>query len=358
MDVVTRKRSLVDAARTYLRTRGQEGDRVRAEAWKDEGAPSPRPSARYIGWAGHFNLGDEVMLDAVKELLPWADITTSGDPGKLLILGGGTLINRSSYLKQVTERDTPRIERVVLGTGVANPDFWGEQEDPERWVRWLSTCAYVGVRGPYSLNRLQSWGLDAGVEVCGDSALLIERPAVERVAGRVVIAPAWTKGRLWGGSDDAVNEALSSAIASLTSEGCDVVMLASSPDDDGQILQIGKRLNRTFDFVQGYLNQAEAIELIASSEVVVGERLHACVIAAAVGTPFVPIEYRPKLRDFAASVGVESLVIRSDELTGDALVRGVHEAIETGVDEITRNVDLYRSRLRAAAGIIERAVTA
>jgi hypothetical protein len=299
------------------------------------------------------------MLDAVRELLPWVDVETSGDPGQLLILGGGTLINRSSYLKQVTDRDSPRTERVVIGTGVANPDFWGEQEDPQRWVRWLSSCAYVGVRGPYSYERLRSWGMKGDLEVSGDSALLLVRPDVKRFPGRVVIAPAWTKGNLWGGSDEIVVDAVAEAAAGWRAEGREVIALASSPDDDGQILQIGERAGGVLlPFVQGYMDQTKAIETIASAGVVVGERLHACVIAAAVGTPFVPIEYRPKLRDFAASVGVEELVIRSDQLTHGLLTERVNSAIAAGADVATQHVLRYRERLRAAATLIERSVLA
>lgn len=359
-DVITKKRSLPDAALTYLRTRRAAGYDVMKEKSLEQMAESmTRPRARYIGWAGHHNLGDEVMLDAVRDLLPWADVETSGDPGQLLILGGGTLINRSSYLKQVTERDTPRTERVVIGTGVANPDFWGEQEDPQRWIRWLSSCAYVGVRGPYSYERLRSWGMKGDLEVSGDSALLLERPGVNRIPGRVVIAPAWTKGKLWGGSDEIVVDAVAEAVAGWRAEGREVVALSSSPDDDGQILQIGERAGGVLlPFVQGYLDQTNAIETIASADVVVGERLHACVIAAAVGTPFVPIEYRPKVRDFAASVGVEESVIRSDELTRGLLTERISAAIDTGADGATEHVVRYRERLRAAAKLIERAVLA
>lgn len=359
-DVITRRRGLADATMTYLRTRrkttGEETTRVPPES-SDE--PETRPTARYIGWSGHHNLGDEVMLEAVRGLLPWADVETSGDPGKLLILGGGTLINRSSYLKRVTERDTPKTERVVIGTGVANPDFWGEQEDPKKWTRWLSSCAYVGVRGPLSLQRLRSWGFDGEAEVSGDSALLLEPPDVHPVAGRVVIAPAWTKGNLWGGSDDLVVDALARAVEGWRREGREVVALASSPDDDGQILQIAQRAGGVLlPFVQGYLDQTEAIETIASADVVVGERLHACVLAAAVGTPFVPIEYRPKLRDFAASVGLEDLVIRTDELSDGLLAERVETAVALGTDDTAEHVTRYRERLRAAANLIERAVRA
>lgn len=178
------------------------------------------------------------------------------------------------------------------------------------------------------------------------------------MAGRIVIAPAWTKGRLWGGSDERVVEALAWATSLFLSEGRDVIMLASSPDDDGQILQISRRCEASLEFVQGYLDQTEAIETIASADVVIGERLHACVLAAAVDTPFVPIEYRPKLRDFAASVGVEDLVIRSDEVTGEALVERVADAVTAGTGQISRHVDTYRKRLRSAAEVIKRAVKA
>ncbi len=297
------------------------------------------------------------MLESIRELLPWVDIETSGDAGNLIILGGGTLINRSSYLRQLTDRDIPRAERAVIGTGVASPDYWGQQEDPERWVRWLGTCAYVGVRGPKSLDRLRSWGFEGDLEVCGDSALLLERPDVERVPGRIVVAPAWTKGKLWGGSDRAVLEAVAQAVGLWKSEGRDVVFLASSPDDDGQILQMERELGSSLDFVQGYLDLPAAISTLGSAEVVVGERLHACVIAAAVGTPFVPIEYRPKLRDFSASVGQEHLVVRTDEVSGPVLVERVAEAVGAGAGEADGHVARYRERMRSAAQVIERAVT-
>jgi GT2 family glycosyltransferase len=356
-DVVQRKRTMTEAAIVYMRSRKRETTPAPPPE-PAPAAPQGPPRARYIGWAGHHNLGDEVMLDSVRSLLPWAEVETTGEPGRLLILGGGTLINRSSYLRQVTERDSPRVERCVLGTGVANPDYWGELEDPAKWVRWLSTCAYLGVRGPYSRDRLVEWGLTREVEICGDSALSIEPPEVKRVEGRVVFAPAWTKGKLWGGSDEAVVDAFAAAATRWHAEGREIVALASSPDDDGQILQIMQRADIPLRFVQGYLDTETAIETIAAADLVVGERLHACVIAAAVDTPFIPIEYRPKLRDFAASVGVERLVVRTDEIAGGILVARAEEALAGSVDEVRSHVDVYRRRLRAAADLIERAVKA
>lgn len=359
IDVLTRKRSVPEAAAVYVRDRRPVDSPSQTETSAQSPPEDVRPLARYVGWTGHNNLGDELMVETIRALMPWADIATSGDPGRLLILGGGTLMNRSSYLSKVTAVDTPSVERCVIGTGVASPDYWGLIEDPDAWVRWLSSCVYVGVRGPHSHERLRSWGFEGDLEVSGDSALLIEQPEVDKIHGRVVIAPAWTKGRLWGGSDEAVVGALASAVGSWRAEGREVIALSSSPDDDGQILQIVREAGDIpLPFVQGYLDTARAVETIASADLVIGERLHACVVAAAVGTPFVPIEYRPKLRDFAASVGMEDLVIRTDDLSAGILAEHGAAAIDAGVDDVIAHVDRYRDRLRSAAERVERAVRA
>src|SRR5690606_23065966 len=121
---------------------------------KDDAGPV---HARYVGWVGYDNLGDEAMLEAARRLLPWAQVEVSGTPRHLLVLGGGTLINRRTYLGWVAERDSPRVERAVLGTGVASPAYWAVTEPVEGWLRWLSTCAYVGVRGPHSEATLRQW---------------------------------------------------------------------------------------------------------------------------------------------------------------------------------------------------------
>ncbi|NIS35767.1 MAG: polysaccharide pyruvyl transferase family protein, partial [Actinobacteria bacterium] len=85
----------------------------------------------------------------------------------------GTLINRSNYLEQLIERDSPRAERAVFGTGVANPGYWGIVEPVDEWVRFLETCAYVGLRGPVSLETVRHWGYGGDAEVLGDPALAL-----------------------------------------------------------------------------------------------------------------------------------------------------------------------------------------
>jgi GT2 family glycosyltransferase len=310
------------------------------------------PVIRYVGWTGHDNLGDEALLAAVTGLLDWGEVRTA-KRGDLLLLGGGTLINRGSYIQWLEDHDSPRIERAVFGTGVANPEFWGDRDDVGRWKEWLSTCAYIGVRGPLSADVLGQWKVRAPLEVVGDPALLFE-PTAERVEGRVVIAPCRTRGELWGGSDLDVYQRLADVGRDLSSRGHQVHVMASHPDDDGPCLQILKEAGLTdLPYLAGYDDIEAAMALLASADLVVAERLHAAVLAAAAGTPFVGLEYRPKVRDFAASVGLDGYTLRTDRLDGleDKVRTALVEADQLRAGLIPR-VAVYRERLQAASGTL------
>ena len=310
-------------------------------------ASSP-PVVRYVGWTGHDNLGDEALLKAVTEGLDWADVRTA-KRGDLLLLGGGTLINRGSYITWLEDQDSPRIERAVFGTGVANPEFWGDRRQAERWAEWLRTCAYVGVRGPASAETLAGWGL-TDVEVVGDPALLLQ-PQGSRREGLVVVAPCRTRGELWGESDEAVFERLAKLVASLMSRGHEVQVMSSHPDDDGPALEIMRGAGHPdLPYLAGYADLERAMGVLASADLVVAERLHAAVLAAAGGTPFVALEYRPKVRDFARSVGLEEFTLRTDRLDG------LEEIVERALTERSRlstqleqRVEGYRRKLQAAS---------
>ncbi len=89
----------------------------------------------------------------------------------------------------------------------------------------------------------------------------------------------------------------------------------------------------------------------------VGERLHACVLAAAAGRPFVSIEYRPKLRDFADSVGMGEYLVRTDEISSGRLTELVGH-LAAAPEPMLSAVGSYRQLLKAASKTIEDAVKA
>jgi GT2 family glycosyltransferase len=362
----SQRRQLEEAARIGPGTALKTGltllkRRVRPERPKPKRLRQPEerpPGIRYVGWVGKENLGDEAMLEATRRLLAWGEIETRGEARDLLLLGGGTLINRNQYLRWLLDRDSPRIERAVLGTGVADPTFWGLTEDTDEWLRWLGTCAYVGVRGPRSAQTLVDWGFKGEVEVCGDTALALELEGSYDGSGPIVVAPAWTNGELWGGSDQSIYQEMASAVSRWLEEGREVTLMSCHPSDDRPIISIQQMLGeKRTGYQPGYLDVPATVELIGSSSLVVGERLHACVIAAATNRPFVAIEYRPKVRDFAESVAMDDYVVRSDELRAGSLIELVNGLGGQAPDEMTAAVATYRRRLASASRVIEAAVT-
>jgi hypothetical protein len=317
------------------------------------------PGIRYVGWVGKGNLGDEAMLDATRQLLSWGEVSTRGEAGRLLLLGGGTLINRNQYLGWLKERDSPRIERAVFGTGVASTSYWGVTEDSSEWLRWLQSCAYVGVRGNRSAETLQSWGFKGLLEVCGDPALALTAPGAVRKPGSVVISPAWTDGQLWGESDIDVYRALARVAERWQKDGRAITFLACHPTDDRPILMIRDMMEKAeTTYVAGYLDVQESLDVLAAADFVVGERLHACVLAAATSRPFIAVEYRPKLMDFSESVGMSDYVVRTDALEPDHLLELGSQIGEAAPAGMLSAVEMYRGRLRSGAETIRAAVEA
>jgi polysaccharide pyruvyl transferase WcaK-like protein len=129
------------------------------------------------------------------------------------------------------------------------------------------------------------------------------------------LCPLHTGGECWGGDDRAVFDEFARTIGRLKSDGRDVVMMTAHPADDRWAIEIMRHAGHPdLEYVAGYEDLDASLRLIASADLVIGERLHAVVLAAAMGTPFVAVEYRPKLWDFARSVGAEDAVARTDEI--------------------------------------------
>jgi polysaccharide pyruvyl transferase WcaK-like protein len=88
----------------------------------------------------------------------------------------------------------------------------------------------------------------------------------------------------------------------------------------------------------------------------VAVKLHAAVLAAAAGIPFISVEYRPKVRDFADSLGWGRFCVRADQADGAALERLVEEVRADWPArraELAERVAVLRSSLRSYSGELE-----
>lgn len=321
--------------------------------------PSAGIPIDYIGFTGKNNLGDEAVLRAVRELMPWADIGRDKETARALMVGGGTLVNgRNYYLTRVLRRDSPALEKVVFGVGVRSPSFWGVTEPVEEWWSLFDAALQVGVRGPDSAAYLREMGYRGDVEILGDPALSLCPPAgVVKAEGRVVVCPVWTGGVIHGEDDAAVFTAFAETIRRLRAEGREVVMLSAFPEDDRHLLQLMRDAGQPdMPYLAGYADLDATLDLLASADLVIAERLHAAILAAACGTPFVAVEYRPKLLDFAKSVGMQTAVVRADEVGEGRLAAAVAgrlvesgavaEAFDAAVAGIRRRQEVAADSIR------------
>ena len=280
--------------------------------------PGERPGITYVGFTGRANLGDEAIMEAVNRLLPAFDIRREHPDPVALMVGGGTIINsKKYYLTRVLREDRPGLPIFTFAPGVRDPEFWGVTEPMDDWLAVFRAAESVTVRGPDSARHLASLGWPGEVHVIGDPALSLAPLEVDHRSEEVIVAPLNTDGNLFGGSDAAVLSALASECARLTDLGMTVTLMSSFPEDDRWILDMERMIDRPVDYFCGYASLDETLARIAGASLVVGERLHASILAAAMRTPFAAVAYRPKTLDFVRSIGAEHLAVTTGEL--DAL---------------------------------------
>ena len=148
-----------------------------------------------------------------------------------------------------------------------------------------------------------------------------------------------TAGNLWGGDDAAVFAALAATAKRLNGAGHEIVMMSAFPEDDRWIIELMRSAGiPEAVYVPGYADLEDTMQWLGSAELVIGERLHASILAAACATPFVALEYRPKIRDFAKSIEAEDLVVRTDDL----------QELDATVSRALQDGDRVRSRLQKA----------
>ncbi len=330
---------------------------------------SKRAEAGYLGWTNRGNLGDEAMCLAARDVCgPTLRRVPLHGPGRLLatggrcrvlLVGGGTLLGRPEWLERAIQaQKVLRPERtIVMGTGVEPLDFGNIRgttslSSAASTSDFLRSCDYVGVRGPHSRDELARNGVDA--DVVGDPALSL-RTAAGRAgsrSGMIAVNLAAVSDGLDPTRVRTTREIMRCA-AILTSKKWRVVFFSMEPEDERAIraaLQGGSEVLPWADDVPRLLR------FIGSADAVLSERLHGGILAAASKVPFVQVGYKPKIHDFADSVGASSWVRSPSELDGEELAEAISYAAIGGLtpnvsQRIDSLADRYRRTLTRELGI-------
>lgn len=298
------------------------------------------PQARwgYLGYVGHRNYGDDVLFDAITHrLLPGPrheTVDMQPFPRSLLggvdlarydavVLGGGTLIYREAYLHLVERALERGLPLFVMGTGVSDVDYWKDHlpdvrfdDLVARWDRALQCATLVGVRGPRSLEALHARGISSA-EMIGD-------PALSVTAGRELRATPegpiginlGTHDPIWGDQDRLNDEVVRFAQGQIA-EGRQIHFISMSPIDTRVGEAIGRKLGSP---AYAIVERPEEIEpAIARCGLVIGQRLHAVILACAYGVPALSLSYQPKCLDFLESIACPELSLKTDQITSGRL---------------------------------------
>jgi polysaccharide pyruvyl transferase WcaK-like protein len=182
------------------------------------------------------------------------------------------------------------------------------------------------VRGPISKDLLDEAGA-RNVVVCGDPAVAFHapyatRPLPIRNGGRlrVGINSGDCSGNLWGRAED-VQDSFVALVRWLQRSGHQIEIIPVWQKDVEACVDVARRsgLDRTTVSPVCYTHEA-FLSRVETLDLMVCLKLHAGVLAAAANVPFVSLEYQPKCRDFAASLGWEDFVIRTDQVQAGKLI--------------------------------------
>ena len=331
------------------------------------------PVIGFVSGAGDANLGDEIMLAALRGLLAGAVLepidfpATEARLARLglsgprvfsgLVLGGGTLIN-PHFLPRVTSMGGS-LPGWTLGTGVGSSGFGMAQSVPlDDWRDALRNFRAAWVRGPRSASILQGLGVRR-VEVVGDLALAATPDtALARPRDRVLAINVG--GRRAMAADDIDHQALHEELAALLASPLAVewrlVPFAMHRDDLPAVLDLAHRLPAGRCARPVLLRSMHEIDaMLAGVRAVVAMRLHGAVLAWTRGVPALLLGYREKCADFAEQLGVEDLLASLDGSPGASVPAGLARLLDTSDERALRvHADCLfaRERLRRAGAEI------
>ena len=241
-----------------------------------------------------------------------------------LLLGGGTAIGRRNW-RLVLRANGLLLARsrpwYLVGAGVEDPAFQGRNSFSENGelARWKPVCGRfesVTVRGPRSVELLESVGIPA--RMVGDPALLHEPETLVPPQEKLLGINLGFGDDLWGHDHSRVVDELAGLVKGLAGEDWRVRAIVVNPKDEPAARECLAKAGVTGEVVTT-LTTDQFFTAVGPCTVLVAERLHALVLAAAAGIPLVGLEYQPKCRDFLASVGAAERSVRTDLVTADIL---------------------------------------
>ena len=341
--------------------------------------------AGIVGFIGHGNLGDEMILAGIEAVLaptPISVTTLFGGPDLARTVSFQTARRVSPWRSLPTPRairELRRVDLLLIGGGGLFNDYWpfliprylawilaarlagarvawigiGVGPIRRRPWRWLARAAArlsdrVLVRDPASAALLG--GQSGRVRVIPDPALFVEVPVERRpepVLGLIVRGPV-------NGADEPQVTQLVELLAELATAGrgagLETRLLLMAPEADRAFAErVADRLARDGERPSiGPLGPtpSELWRQLGGLEAAGSVRLHGLLLSALAGVPCVPIAYDEKVTHAAEALGLGDLVL---DPWGDAGAIAAERLASAREPDRTRAVALRVAELRGEA---------
>ena len=329
------------------------------------------PSLTYVGYLGHGNIGDEALYYAFRDrlfqralVLPFDDLSALTALARLkatrgIVLGGGTLINVNPYLLALERLTRGDRSFAVFGTGVADLEYWAQHPQFERgnvarWVNILAKATYIGVRGPRSQRWLHEQGITTA-EMIGDPALSLGEAGAKRPSrdgGPPVLGINLGSHDPVSGGQESTLQAAAKLASYARDKGFEVRFIALHYID----MEVAARLREQpgaehLQMPSFHGDVAQTIAEINQCDYLVGQRLHATVLACTLGVATLSLSYQPKCMDFLESLNRADLAIDTANISGDLLIerfewlQATHENLRGPIAEACESLrQLQRDR--------------
>lgn len=309
----------------------------------------------YLGYIGFDNLGDQVCYDAflqwIKPLSTVFDVTcydlrnrktiseiNRETPLFGVMVGGGSLFQGTAFVEPILEAANMKLPIWTFGTGIdyftedyvqrlmntaqlaGPPQMFDGKELKENDLRViLQKCRTVGVRGPLTQRFFSHLIGKDKVKIIGDPGLIYTPNTDNAIAedhpslGTRFIALNWgtSFNSIFGYNELHTMMDVVNGIRSLIISGYKVFIYPMWHGD----MESCKRIYHTIGH-PGACELADKVypidaicTMLERASMGIGFKLHANVMAARMGTPFISLAYRSKCYDFAKSVGMHSFCI-------------------------------------------------
>jgi len=317
---------------------------------------SPR-IVTYCGFTDNRNIGDIALFLANRRLFPQYHLLREGHDksSDINLFGGGT---HYPYALRTGAIHRRRLN-FAIGLGVHDPGGSRRFGILTRWAMRRWSFDYLGVRGYQSQVICALNGIKA--EVTGDTALFFERsqPAHSPQGLVAISVVGESMGHERVGSREVVFKEILDSCQKLVAMGMQLMLVPFCRDDVPWMERMSKELDLPplLDFwapeidhdLDRFLAELEKCDLL------IGERLHAVVLAAALEIPFISIAYKPKCFDFVNSIGFDHCLLDSNKVSSSEITRLAQElmADEGGIKrKLKERVGIFRQRIKDSASDI------